>query len=71
MNKKTFDDGCSCNVCPPCNFCINQEPDDEILCIECKEPALEKCYSEDGRKEVRISGMCEKCFDELLDEDDQ
>ena len=35
------------------------------LCIQCKEPALPKCYSEAGRKEYQISGLCEKCFDEI------
>lgn len=37
------------------------------LCINCKEPALAKCYSDAGRKEYRISGMCEKCFDALFE----
>lgn len=41
------------------------------LCFECKEPALPKCYSAAGRGEYQISGMCEKCFDEMFaDEDD-
>ena len=35
------------------------------ICVECKEPALAKCYSEAGRKEFMISGMCEQCFDNL------
>jgi len=35
------------------------------LCINCKEPALPKCYSEAGRREYKISGLCEKCFDEI------
>lgn len=34
-------------------------------CIKCKEPALEKCYSAAGKKEFRISGLCELCFDEI------
>lgn len=40
------------------------------LCIDCKEPALAKCYSEAGRKEYHISGMCEKCFDGMFGEGD-
>ena len=36
------------------------------LCIHCKEPALPKCYSEAGRKEYKISGLCEKCFDSIF-----
>lgn len=35
------------------------------ICIQCKEPALPKCYSDAGRKEYTISGLCEKCFDEI------
>jgi hypothetical protein len=38
------------------------------ICIECKEPALEKCYSEAGRKEYSISGLCEQCFDIICKE---
>ena len=30
------------------------------LCIQCKQPALANCYSKVGRKEYRISGLCEK-----------
>jgi hypothetical protein len=37
------------------------------VCIYCKEPALAKCYSEPGKKEYFISGMCEKCFDDLFE----
>ena len=35
------------------------------ICIQCKEPAIPKCYSEAGVKEFSISGLCEKCFDEI------
>lgn len=38
------------------------------ICVNCKEEALPKCYSEAGRKEFRISGMCEQCFDEICGE---
>lgn len=37
------------------------------LCIQCKEPALPKCYSEAGRKEFKISGLCERCFDAMFE----
>jgi hypothetical protein len=40
------------------------------LCLECGELALPKCYSEDGRREVAISGLCEPCFDALCGEDE-
>lgn len=38
------------------------------ICIQCKEEALPKCYSDAGRKEYYISGLCEKCFDEITGE---
>lgn len=34
------------------------------LCLVCGLPALERCYSDAGRREYQISTMCEKCFDE-------
>jgi len=36
------------------------------LCIQCHKPAMENCYSEAGRREYLISGLCEKCFDEIV-----
>lgn len=36
------------------------------LCIDCKEEALPKCYSEAGKKEFKISGLCEQCFDKIM-----
>jgi hypothetical protein len=38
------------------------------LCIECKKPALDNCYSPAGVREYYISGLCEKCFDEIYSE---
>ena len=40
------------------------------LCIHCKESALPKCYSDAGRKEYGISGLCEQCFDDIFQEED-
>ena len=44
------------------------------LCVDCGQPALERCYSEAGRRDVAITGMCELCFDALFaggeDDDD-
>lgn len=40
----------------------------EGVCIECWEPALPKCYSEAGRKEYQISGLCELCFDAMFED---
>jgi len=39
----------------------------EPVCIKCGRPALEHCYSEEGKREVFISGLCEECFDEICD----
>jgi len=38
------------------------------LCIKCEQFALSNCYSEAGRREFKISGLCEKCFDEICNE---
>jgi hypothetical protein len=38
------------------------------ICINCKEEALPKCYSDAGVREYRISGLCELCFDEITGE---
>lgn len=35
------------------------------LCINCKEPALPKCYSSAGAKEFKITGLCEECYDRI------
>lgn len=35
------------------------------ICIQCKEPAIPKCYSAAGEREYKISGLCEVCFDEI------
>jgi hypothetical protein len=40
------------------------------VCVQCRQPALPKCYPEAGRREYRISGMCEECFDELFKEEE-
>lgn len=37
------------------------------ICLQCKEPALAKCYSEAGRKDFFITGLCELCYDALFD----
>lgn len=42
-----------------------EEATKEGLCISCKEPAIPKCYSDAGRREYKISGLCEECFDEI------
>ncbi|BAL84731.1 hypothetical protein SELR_pSRC400800 (plasmid) [Selenomonas ruminantium subsp. lactilytica TAM6421] len=49
---------------------IKLKPEDvsrEPPCIRCHRPAYEHCYSDAGRREVSISGLCEECFDEICD----
>lgn len=41
------------------------------LCVKCARPALEHCYSDAGRKEYGISGLCEECFDAMFAEPDE
>ena len=39
------------------------------VCLNCGKPALERCYSDAGRREFLISGFCELCFDKMFEED--
>ena len=36
------------------------------LCIDCKEPAIPKCYTPAGEREYYISGICEECFNKMF-----
>ena len=47
-----------------------QDAWDAGVCVQCREPALPKCYSDAGRREYGISGMCEECFDNLFKEEE-
>lgn len=40
---------------------------DEVKCINCHLPAIPRCHSEAGMRELSISGICEVCFDKLFD----
>jgi len=43
----------------------DKEAHEKGVCINCKKPALARCYSRAGADEYRISGLCEMCFDEI------
>lgn len=36
------------------------------ICVQCRELAMPKCYSDAGIREYPISGLCELCFDEIM-----
>jgi hypothetical protein len=38
----------------------------ERRCIQCGQIAEHRCYSEAGREEFFISGLCEICFDDIV-----
>jgi hypothetical protein len=40
------------------------------VCVNCRQPAYNNCTTDLGRKEYEISGMCEKCFDNLFKGDE-
>lgn len=42
----------------------------EARCISCKEPFvyMGNVFTPEGMKEIAISGLCEKCFDGLFEE---
>jgi len=40
------------------------------ICVKCAHPAAQRCYTDAGRKEWAISGLCELCFDAIFADDD-
>ena len=45
-----------------------EEANKKGICLQCKEEAIPKCYSEAGKREFYISGLCELCFDNITKE---
>lgn len=43
------------------------EAHEKDICIDCKQPWQPKTHTDAGKREYRISGMCEECFDALFD----
>ena len=44
-----------------------QEAIRQGICLQCKQEALPRCYSNAGRREYLISGLCEVCFDAVFE----
>lgn len=44
----------------------SKEAQKQGICIQCHEKASSRCYSDAGKREYKISGLCEKCFDEIM-----
>jgi len=42
------------------------------VCIKCKQEFKQgvNVFTPEGRRETRISRLCEKCFDALMDDDE-
>lgn len=46
----------------------SKEAQAEGVCVNCKKPPT--FYSDAGRREYDISGVCEPCFDEMFAEEE-
>ena len=53
-----------------CYGMTKEEALNKGICIQCREQAVPKCYSDAGRREYRISGLCEECFDSVTGDPD-
>lgn len=45
-----------------------EEAWEQGICVECKQPP--RFHSEAGKREYKISGICEPCFDEMFGEEE-
>lgn len=51
---------------------ISPEPVAEGHCLRCKDPFTEaNVYTAAGWRETKISGFCERCFNEMFAEEDE
>lgn len=56
----------------------NHTPRPDQRCMECKRPFVfgprnderANVYTIDGKKEIAITGVCERCFDALFSDDE-
>ena len=42
--------------------------DMDLVCINCGNEPYQRCFSQPGKREVLVSGLCEICFDEITSE---
>ncbi|MCF8029891.1 MAG: hypothetical protein K9K39_03260 [Desulfohalobiaceae bacterium] len=45
--------------------------DMNLVCINCGNEPYSRCYTQPGKQEVLISGLCELCFDEITSEPEE
>lgn len=50
---------------------LTRNENGDVICYCCGRVAKEHCYSGAGLREVEISGICEECFDNMFDEEDE
>lgn len=50
---------------------LTRNENGDVICYCCGRVAKEHCYSEAGLREVEISGMCEECWDNMFEEEDE
>lgn len=46
-----------------------QQAQAQGICLECKKEALPRCHTEAGKREYKISGLCEECWDRTFSGD--
>lgn len=51
---------------------VGRVPGAPSICFNCKQPFTSaNVFTNAGLREIAISGMCEKCFDELFAEEEE
>lgn len=50
---------------------LTRNENGDVICYCCGRVAKEHCYSSAGLRETEISGMCEECFDEMFNGEDE
>lgn len=50
---------------------LTRNENGDVICYCCGRVAKEHCYSKAGLRETEISGMCEECWDNMFDEENE